>query len=141
MYLAVEPFGTITTYDATLPTGIVERPVKLIVEFEDELAVNTNTPLSDVEIVTFAVNPPVVTTLALSKIGPIKVADCVEVKLAIDILDDNCELLIEPEAIPVIKPVPLADKIVAPVLLRILKLLSESSVIELTVIEPAILSL
>jgi hypothetical protein len=71
------------TYDATLPTVIEERPVKLIVALAAELAVYTKMPGPVVEIVTLAVKPPVVTTLAFSKIGPRKLAILIVVVLAI----------------------------------------------------------
>jgi hypothetical protein len=71
------------TYDATLPTVIEERPVKLIVALAAELAVYTKIPGPVVEIVTLAVKPPVVTTLAFSKIGPRKLAMLDVVVLAI----------------------------------------------------------
>ncbi len=84
MYFGDVLFGTITAYVATLPTAIaVPRPVKLIVALAAELAVYNKTLEEDTLIVTVAVKPPVVTTLAFSKIGPRKLAMLDVVVLAI----------------------------------------------------------
>ena len=94
------------TYDATLPTVIEERPVKLIVALAAELAVYTKIPGPVVEIVTLAVKPPVVTTLAFSKIGPRKLAMLDVVVLAIVIESTILFELIDvrPSFGPVIAP-------------------------------------
>ena len=68
IYFAVELFGTITTYDARLPTGKLPSPVKLIVAFADEFAVNTMTPVSVEGTVSVALIAEV--TFALSTIWP-----------------------------------------------------------------------
>ena len=91
-----------------------------------ELAVYTKMPGPVVEIVTLAVKPPVVTTLAFSKIGPRKLDMFYVVVLAIVIESTNLSLVIDaltilfaliavkPSFGPVIAPSAISEAITVP---------------------------
>ena len=101
IYFAVELFGTITTYDARLPTGKLPRPVKLIVAFADEFAVNTMTPVSVEGTVSVALIA--VVTFALSTIWPRNV-DTDATETLVSVIAEAIRLLVIAVS-PILSPV------------------------------------